>query len=128
MGQEVRRMERHVRLIVRQRLRAGPDAIMRPLSTAELLAAEQEGEADDSTEDPELTAEIARTLGEARARGVPVPNIQIFVERALVRARERRALAERLRREAGDMDPDLEDAVAAAESSVQAAARAPKRL
>merc|ERR1712232_1063638 len=126
VDQEVRMMERHVRVIVRQRLRAGPGGIARPLGPTDFLEAEAEGE--ESAEDPELLAEIARTMAEARARGAPVPNIQSFVERALSRAQQARVLAERLRREAGDMDPDLEDAVAAAESSVQAAARAPRRL
>lgn len=123
LAQEVRAMTRQVRALAAERLREtprnGPGAFARP----------QEGGSDDEgDEDPELVADIARTMAEARARGAPVPNAERFVERALRRAEEARAAAERRRREAADMDPELEDAVAAAELSIAAAARAPRRL
>merc|ERR1719323_1277491 len=79
-------------------------------------------------EDPDLLAHISRTMAEARARGAPVPHAAQFVTHALERARQARALGRRLEREASGLQPELEDALAAAEQSAAAAARAPRRL
>jgi len=119
LDHEVRLMEHHVRQLIRNRLRIGPGGQRVQTEAGRDLAAE---------EDPELLDEIARMMAEARSRGAPVPNAGIFVDRALDRARNRRATHERLRREAGDMDPDLEDAVEASERMAAAAERAPRRL
>lgn len=90
-----------------------------------LLVAEQQGvNVDDVEEDEELLDHIARTMAEARARLAPVPNPRFFVSHALARASQRQALHSRLLRETGDMDPDLEDALMAAEQQSLAATRA----
>jgi len=122
IGREVRAMGHQVRLLAAQRRREealGPRARDTPLRAEDL---------EDEEEDPELLDEIARTMAEARARGAPVPNPAFFVDRALNRARQARALGERLDREASGMDPELADALAAAEQTTSAVARAPKRL
>lgn len=122
IGREVRAMGHQVRLLAAQRRREealGPRARDIPLQAEDLL---------DEEEDPELLDEIARTMAEARARGAPVPNPAFFVDRALNRARQARALGERLDREASGMDPELADALEAAERTTSAVARAPKRL
>lgn len=119
LEEEVRRMQHLVRLVLRERQNPGAAARREPLGPVE---------EDEHGEDPELLSDIARTMAEARSRGAPVPDVDRFVDRALQRARDARALQERLRREAGDMDPDLEDAVAAAEISSAAATRAPRKL
>jgi len=75
-----------------------------------------------------MLADIAGTLAECRSRGAPVPNARVFVDRAVERRRQARALQARLDREASGMEPELEDALAAAEVSVAAAARMPRRL
>mmetsp|Transcript_14257 Transcript_14257/g.39339 ORF Transcript_14257/g.39339 Transcript_14257/m.39339 type:complete len:423 (+) Transcript_14257:88-1356(+) len=128
LDREVRLMERQVRILVRQRLRAGGNDLEAQRALAQAQFDEAQGVEEDAEVDEELLGEIARTMAEARARGAPVPNAARFVDRALARAQQARVLQERLRREAGDIDPDLEDAVAAAERSVAAAARAPRRL
>lgn len=79
-------------------------------------------------DDDELLADISRTLADARARGAPVPNAAVFVDRAVARRRQARAFQQRMDREASGLDPEIEDAFAAAEQSVTAAARAPRRL
>lgn len=78
--------------------------------------------------DPELLADIAGVLSEARSRGAPVPNAAVFVDRCVARRRQSRALQTRLDREASGMEPELEDALAAAEQTAAAAARMPRRL
>eukprot|EP00490_Sorites_sp_Unknown_P023280 CAMPEP_0114690836 /NCGR_PEP_ID=MMETSP0191-20121206/66139_1 /TAXON_ID=126664 /ORGANISM="Sorites sp." /LENGTH=361 /DNA_ID=CAMNT_0001981243 /DNA_START=18 /DNA_END=1103 /DNA_ORIENTATION=- len=87
---------------------------------------EREGETIE--DDDELLADISRTLADARARGAPVPNAAVFVDRAVARRRQARAFQQRMDREASGLDPEIEDAFAAAEQSVTAAARAPRRL
>jgi len=79
-------------------------------------------------EDPELLADIAGVLADARSRGAPVPNAAVFVDRAVARRREARALQARLDREAQGMDADLEDAFLAAQQVAEAAEKAPRRL
>ena len=86
------------------------------------------GEAGEGGEDDELLADISRTLADARARGAPVPNAAVFVDRAVARRRQARAFQQRMHREASGLDPEIEDAFAAAEQSVTAAANAPRRL
>jgi len=94
-----------------------------------LLVAERQGvDVDSIEEDQELLDHIARTIAQARARGAPVPNPVSFVDQALSRAAQARALDARLDREAHGLDPELEDALMAAEQVTQAAARAPRRL
>jgi len=121
LPREVRAMEQQVRRLVAERRRA---------DAAGGLGAPQgpPGDEDEGDEDPELLAHIARTMAEARARGAPVPRAVQFVDRALDRARDARALDVRLEREASGLQPELEDALAAAEQSTAAAARAPRRL
>mmetsp|Transcript_34809 Transcript_34809/g.110542 ORF Transcript_34809/g.110542 Transcript_34809/m.110542 type:complete len:170 (+) Transcript_34809:247-756(+) len=93
------------------------------------LAAEHGGAGQGTgEEDPEVLADIAGVLAEARSRGAPVPNAGVFVDRAVARRREVRARQARLDREASGLDPELEDALAAAEVDVAAAARWPRRL
>lgn len=87
---------------------------------------EREGETVE--DDEELLADISRTLSDARARGAPVPNAAVFVDRAVARRRQARAFQQRMDREASGLDPEIEDAFAAAEQSVTAAARAPRKL
>ena len=87
---------------------------------------EQEGEPE--ADNDELLQDISRTLSEARSRGAPVPNAAVFVNRAVARRRQALALQQRMDREASGLDPEIEDAFAAAEQSVSAAARAPRRL
>ena len=89
-------------------------------------AEDREGE--NIEDDDELLADISRTLADARARGAPVPNAAVFVDRAVARRRQARAFQQRMDREASGLDPEIEDAFAAAEQSVTAAARAPRRL
>ena len=76
----------------------------------------------------EISSDISRTLAEARGRGAPVPNAAVFVDRAVARMRQAKARQERLDREASGIDPEIEEAFAAAEQSVSAAQRAPRRL
>lgn len=83
---------------------------------------------DMGAEDAELMADIAGTLAEARSRGAPVPNPRVFVDRAVARRGQSRALQARLDREASGMEPELEDALAAAELASAAQARWPRRL
>eukprot|EP00438_Fugacium_kawagutii_P027171 Skav214900 [mRNA] locus=scaffold1561:129564:143547:- [translate_table: standard] len=87
---------------------------------------EREGET--LEDDEELLGDISRTLADARARGAPVPNAAVFVDRAVARRRQARAFQQRLDREASGLDPEIEDAFSAAEQTVSAAARAPRRL
>merc|ERR1719282_665066 len=124
IGREIRAMERQVRFLVaeRQREEARITASMRPGRPPVEQDQQQE------EEDPELLDHIARTMAEARARGAPVPHAAFFVDRAIERARSMQALRIQLDREAGDIQPELEDALAAAEQSVAEAARAPRRL
>mmetsp|Transcript_65816 Transcript_65816/g.195871 ORF Transcript_65816/g.195871 Transcript_65816/m.195871 type:complete len:128 (-) Transcript_65816:157-540(-) len=116
-------MEREVRRLVvqRQRADAARGGVVAPGQWRDAPAEAEE-------EDPELLAHIARTMAEARARGAPVPRAAQFVDRALNRARDARALGARLEREASGLQPELEDALAAAEQTTAAAARAPRRL
>jgi hypothetical protein len=94
-----------------------------------LRVAERQGvDPENIEEDPSLMDHIARTMAEARARGAPVPNIDFFVNHTLSRAEQARALNTRLNREADGLDPELEDALIAAEQVTAAAARAPRRL
>eukprot|EP00929_Paragymnodinium_shiwhaense_P096982 TRINITY_DN58752_c0_g1_i1.p1 TRINITY_DN58752_c0_g1~~TRINITY_DN58752_c0_g1_i1.p1 ORF type:complete len:417 (+),score=138.75 TRINITY_DN58752_c0_g1_i1:111-1361(+) len=116
LHQEVRLMERQVRLRLRERL------------NGEVLGVRAAREVEEDEEDPELLADIARVMADSRARGAPVPDIDRFVDRGLERARQRRARQEQLRREQGEVDPDLEDAVAAAERVIAAASKAPRKL
>jgi len=91
---------------------------------------EEEGGAEAIDED-DVTAildEVAGVLRDARIRGAPVPNAADFVDRALVRRREQRLRQAHLDREAGDIDPELADALAAAEVAAGAAERWPRRL
>ncbi|CAJ1348475.1 unnamed protein product [Effrenium voratum] len=74
--------------------------------------------------DEEVLADISQTLAEARSRGAPVPRAAVFAERAVARAAQRRARQRRMEREASGMDPEIEDAMAAAEQQ----ARRPRRL
>lgn len=115
---EARLMEREVRYLIATRARGNE---VRPRDPRPV-------EEDDEEEDAELVAEISRTFAEARARGAPVPNAVSFVDRAVVRRQEAQARQRRLAREAGDIDPDLEDAVADAEQVLAAQARLPRRL
>lgn len=115
-------MEREVRLLAAHRQRG--DARDGRAAPGQWPDPPEEAEG----EDPELLAHIARTMAEARARGAPVPRAAQFVDRALDRARDARALGERLDREASGLQPELEDALAAAEQAAAAAARAPRRL
>ena len=94
------------------------------LARREGEAGEEEGDG----EDEDLLADISRTLAEARARGAPVPNAAVFVDRAVARRRQARELHARMAREASGLDPEIEDAFLAAEQSLAAAARAPRRL
>ncbi|CAK0844946.1 unnamed protein product [Prorocentrum cordatum] len=121
IGREVRAMEREVRLLVAEQHRREAEEAAGGVGPARPLP--EQGE-----EDAELLDEIARQMAEARARGAPVPNARQFVARGLQRAQERRQRQERLLREAQGFDPDLEDALAAAEQTAAAAARAPRRL
>ena len=57
----------------------------------------------------ELLADISRTLAEARARGAPVPNAAVFVDRSVERRRQARELQRRMAREASGLDPEIED-------------------
>jgi len=92
------------------------------------LSRREEGEEQEEDGDQELLADISRTLAEARARGAPVPNAAVFVDRAVARRRQARELHARMAREASGLDPEIEDAFAAAEQSLAASARAPRRL
>ncbi|CAE7828183.1 DSK2A [Symbiodinium sp. CCMP2592] len=92
------------------------------------LSRREEGEEQEEDGDEELLADISRTLAEARARGAPVPNAAVFVDRAVARRRQARELHARMAREASGLDPEIEDAFAAAEQSLAASARAPRRL
>lgn len=83
---------------------------------------------EDDDEDPELLADVTRMLAEARSRGAPVPRVGVFVERSLERRRQARMFESRLDREAGDMAPELADALAAAEVEANAKARMPRKL
>ncbi|CAK9074728.1 Ubiquilin (Suppressor of NosA) [Durusdinium trenchii] len=88
---------------------------------------EREGEPE--ADNDELLVDISRTLAAARERGAPVPNAVVFVDRAVARRRQSLALQQRMDREIrSGLDPEIEDAFAAAEQSVSAAARAPRRL
>ena len=92
-----------------------------------LERSEQSGEMDEELL-TEISSDISRTLAEARGRGAPVPNAAVFVDRAVARMRQAKARKERLDREASGIDPEIEEAFAAAEQSVSAAQRAPRRL
>ncbi|CAE7368437.1 ubqln [Symbiodinium microadriaticum] len=92
------------------------------------LSRREEGEEQEGDGDEELLADISRTLAEARARGAPVPNAAVFVDRTVARRRQARELHARMAREASGLDPEIEDAFAAAEQSLAASARAPRRL
>merc|ERR1712060_212969 len=83
---------------------------------------------DEEEVDAETMADISRVLAEARARGAPVPNAAVFVDRAVQRRREALVTQARLDREASGMDPELEEAFLAAEQTARAAERAPRRL
>lgn len=122
LGREVRAMEHQVRRLVEER-RVGEAG-----RGGAPPGRQQEPAAQADEADPELLAHIARTMAEARARGAPVPRAAQFVDRALSRAHDARVLGERLDREASGMDPELEDALTAAEQSAAAAVRAPRRL
>lgn len=124
IGREIRAMERQVRFLVAERHRE--EAAIAANLRHGRPPVEQDQQQEE--EDPELLDHIARTMAEARARGVPVPNPAFFVDRAIERARSMQALRARLDREAGDMQPELEDALAVAEQSAAEAARAPRRL
>jgi len=90
--------------------------------------ADEELRAGGPEDNERLVAHIAGVLAEARARGAPVPRARFFVDRELARRREARALQARLDREASGLDPDLEDALVAAQRSAAAAETAPRRL
>lgn len=93
------------------------------------VVAERQGvDVDSIEEDQDLIDHIARTMAQARARGAPVPNLNYFVEHALNRGAQARALTTRLNREADGLDPELEDALMAAEQATAAAAVFPRRL
>eukprot|EP00927_Polykrikos_kofoidii_P064972 TRINITY_DN60775_c0_g1_i1.p1 TRINITY_DN60775_c0_g1~~TRINITY_DN60775_c0_g1_i1.p1 ORF type:complete len:407 (+),score=82.20 TRINITY_DN60775_c0_g1_i1:100-1320(+) len=126
LDREVRDMRRHVRQLVRERLQGDDGARLR--DRLGLPGGVEDDDGDGEDDDMEMFDEIAQIMAQARARGAPVPNPETFVARSLARAQERRVLQERLRREMGDIDPELEDAVTAAEVSAAASARAPKRL
>lgn len=81
-------------------------------------------------DDPEFLGTISGILAEARSRGAPVPNAAYFVDRAVNRRRQARAMQVRLDREAQGMDADLEEAFLAAERIAAAAEREdrPRRL
>jgi len=121
LERQARNMERQVRWLLAQRRAANTEIATPPVQPAQPPE-------DDTDEDPELLAYITRTFAEARARGAPVPNARAFVDHALVRAQQRQELQARLDREASGLQPELEDALAAAEVSVAAAARWPRRL
>lgn len=78
--------------------------------------------------DADLLADIAGTLAECRSRGAPVPNAAVFVDRAVARRREMLTRQARLDREASGLDPELEDALRAAEVTAAAAEHMPRRL
>merc|ERR1712066_1049052 len=121
--QEVARQQEQLPLEVRL-----PREVRAMGQRVRFLVAERQGvDVNSIEEDQDLLDHIARTMAEARARGAPVPNPTVFVDRALARASQARALHARLEREASG-NPELEDALMQAEQVTAAAARAPRRL
>lgn len=123
LHRETQMMQRQVRHLAAFQLAGGAPG--RPAPSAERL---DEVERQIDEECPDLLVEIARTMAEARARGAPVPNAAIFVDRAVAQARASRAHRQQLDREMSGLQPEVEDALAAAEIAAAAAARMPRKL
>lgn len=123
LAAEVQTMQFAVRQLLREQ-RDGPGS-HRPPPQGRPLREAPEAE---NEEDAELLNDIAQTMAECRARGAPVPQARAFVDRAVRRGLARRQRWTQMRRDGEGLDPELEDAVMAAESSAAAAERAPRRL